>query len=132
MIFNLNDNIICDNSASIATVTSDFLKIINWIFVDCALTFFKFNILNDSNSIKLLLNAWTLIIIFWNYCFKRRVRCRLWKRNIVAFASQSCWLRKLLILSFCFAVKFEFAFAIRLRVFSIDFKFFSKFLKREV
>ena len=93
---------------------------------------FKLNISSDSNLIKLFLNAWILIVIFWNYYFKRWVRCRLWRRNIVASAFRNCWLKELLTSSFYFIIKFLFAFAIRLRVFSINLKFFSKFSKRGV
>ena len=57
MIFDLSDNIICDNSASTATVAFNFLKIVDWAFVDCASMFFKFNVSSDSDSIKSLLNA---------------------------------------------------------------------------
>ena len=57
MIFDLNDNVICDNSASIATVAFNFSKIVDWTFADCASTFFKLNVSNGSNSVKSLLNV---------------------------------------------------------------------------
>ena len=57
MIFNLSDNVIYDNNASTATVAFDFLKIVDWTFADCASAFFKFDISNDSDSIKSLLNV---------------------------------------------------------------------------
>ena len=132
MIFNLDDNVICDNNASVATVAFDFSEIVNWAFADCASTFLKFDVSSGSDSVKSLLSAWVLIVIFWNCCFKRRARCRLWKHSIVAFAFRSCWLRKLLTSSFYFVVELVSASAIRLRVFSIGFKFFSELSERGV
>ena len=62
--------------------------------------------LNDLNSIKLLLNVWVLVVIFWAYCFKKQTRCKLYKRNIVTSAFRNYWLKRLFILSACYVFKF--------------------------
>ena len=131
MILDLNDKEICESSTS-AAVSFKFLNVKDWAFVDAAPKFFKLNISNDSDSIKLLRSAWILVAIFWTYCFKRRVRCRFWKRNIVAYAFWNCWLKKIMISSFCYIVEFLFSSALRWREFSLRRIFFSRLSKHGV
>ena len=112
MILNLNDKKICESSISIA-VSFKFLSVKDWAFVDAAPAFFKLNISDDSNSIKLFRSAWTLAAIFWVCCFKRRARCRFWKRNTVASAFRSCWLKEIMTSSFCYIVELLFLSTLR-------------------
>ena len=104
MILDLGDKRICENSTS-AVVSFEFSDVKDWTFVDVTSAFFKLNILNDSDSIKSFRSAWTLVAIFWACYFKRRARCRFWRRNIVVSASQSCWLKEVMTSSFCCIVK---------------------------
>ena len=108
-----------DNNASAAAATVDFLNLIDWTFADWLSAIFQLNISNDLNSIKSFLSVWILVVIFWACCFKRRARCKLCKRNIVASAFRSCWLRKLLISSVCCVLKFVSSSAIWWRDFLI-------------
>ena len=131
MILNLNNKEICKNTASV-TALFKFSNVKDWTFVDCTSTFFKLNILNDSDSVKSFRSAWVFAAIFWVYCFKRRARCRFWRRNIVVFASRSCWLKEVMTSSFCCIIEFLFSSALRWQDFSFHRIFFSKLLECDV
>ena len=131
MILNLNDKEICESSTSIA-VSLKSLNVKGWTLVDAAPTFFKLNISDDSDSIKSLRSAWVLAAIFWACYFKRRARERFWRRNIVVSAFQNCWLKEIMILSFCCIVEFLFSSTLRWRNSSLRRIFFSKFSECDV
>ena len=131
MILNLNDKEICESNASIA-VSLKFLNVKNWTLVDCASAFFKLNISNDSDSIKLFRNVWTFVVIFWTCCFKGRVHYRFWKHNIVVSAFRNCWIRKVMISSFCCIIELLFSSTLRWRSFLLHRIFFLKFSECDV
>ena len=125
MILDLDDKRICESNTSIA-VSLEFSNVKNWAFVDAVSAFSRLNISDDSDSIKSLRSAWILAAIFWAYCFKRQARCRFWRRNIVASAFRNCWLRKVMISSFCYIIESLSSSTLRWRDFSLHRIFFSK------
>ena len=132
MIFDLNDKNMLDNSVSAAAATINFLNFIDWTFVDWLSAISELNILNDLNSVKSLLSVWVLVAIFWIYCFKRRARCKLCKRNIITSVFRNCWLRKLFVSSACCILKFVSLSAIWWRDFSILREFSSRLSIRDI
>ena len=126
MILDLNDKEICESSISIA-VSFKFSDVKDWAFVDAAPAFFKLNISDDSNSIKSLRNVWILVAIFWACCFKKRARCRFWRRNIVVSASRSYWLKEIVTSLFCYIIESLFSSTLRWRDSSLRRIFFLRF-----
>ena len=126
MILNLNDKEICESSTSIA-VSLEFSDIKNWALVDAAPAFLRLNISNNSDSIKSFQSAWAFAAIFWACYFKRRARCRFWRRNIVVSASRSCWLKEVMTLSFCYIIELLFSLTLRWQNSSLRRIFSSKF-----
>ena len=131
MILNLDDKEICESSTSVA-VSLEFLDVKDWAFVDAAPTSSKLNISNASGSVKSLRSAWALAAIFWTCCFKKRARCRFRRRNTVASASRSCWLKKIVISSFYCIVESLSSSALRWRDFSLRRIFSSKLSECDV
>ena len=131
MILDLNDKEICESSTSTA-VSLEFSDVKDWALVDAASTFSKLNISDDSDSIKSLRSAWTLVAIFWTCCFKKRAHCRFWRRNTVASAFRSCWLRRIMTSSFYCIVESLFSPALRWRNFSLRRIFFSRLSECDV
>ena len=131
MILNLNDKRICKSSTSIA-VSFEFSNVKDWTFVDATSAFLKLNISDNSDSVKSLRSAWTLVAIFWACCFKRRARCRFWRRNTVVSAFRSCWLRGIMTSSFYCIIEFLFSPALRWRNFSLRRIFSSKLSECDV
>ena len=125
MILDLNDKGICESSTSIA-VSLEFSDVKDWIFVDAAPASLRLNISDDSDSIKSFRSVWVLAAIFWACCFKRRARCRFWRRNTVASAFRSCWLKEVMISSFCCIIEFLSSSALRWRNSSLRRIFFSR------
>ena len=125
MILDLNDKGICESSTS-AAVSFEFSDVKDWAFVDAALASFRLNISDDSDSIKSLRSAWTLAAISWACYFKKRARCRFWRRNIVVSASRSCWLKEIMISSFYCIVELLSSPALRWRDSSLRRIFFLK------